>query len=114
MISFTDGVAHAQLISLNKRWTGQSIPIRYGFIMLGRLVSASVFQLNASILAERHEVSLQKSILRFNQILRALCLSGGRGADGMARERQGHRLAAPIIASTSPFLSSCPLGLRSV
>src|SRR5437868_532242 len=76
------------------------------------LVGAAVFQLDASVLAEGHQVREQEAVSRFDLVFVFLGCFGIGGADRVADERQSHVASAPIVAATAPFLGARAVGLR--
>src|SRR5439155_1139822 len=113
MRPLTGCIADFQFIGFDEGSCRRAVPVGDGLIVLGGLILAAVLELNASVISERHQVSEQKAIGRFNFVLIAFGLLFVSRAGWMSCKRQGHVEAAPIITPPTPFFRSGPLPLRS-
>ena len=112
VLPFAGLVADLQLVGLDQRCGRKAVPVGHGLIVLRRFVHAAVFELDAGILAERHQVGEEEAIGGFDVVLGTHGVLGAFGARGMAGEGQRHVEAAPIVSAAAPFFGAGALGLR--
>ena len=80
--------------------------------MFRRIIFPAVLEANQRVLPEWHQVRQQETVGRFDFVFRILRRLRIARSHRVACEGQGHIVAAPVIAATSPFLGAGALRLR--